>query len=186
MSSHGGDHDPGLIRQASEGSRAAFSALVEPHIGRLLALAARMLGSRQHGEDAVQDGLASVWVSRHRLDPERPVGPYLTTVVFNKCRDRLRTRKAKRFFGLGSVDDAALIADESPDPENRASARQELGLLRAEIERLPIRLREALVLVSIDGRSQAEAASLLGVSEKAIETRVYRARQRLREKFDQF
>jgi RNA polymerase sigma-70 factor (ECF subfamily) len=40
--------------------------------------------------------------------------------------------------------------------------------------------------VSIDGRSQAEAASLLGVSEKAIETRVYRARQRLREKFEKF
>mgnify|MGYP003547813296 FL=1 len=59
-------------------------------------------------------------------------------------------------------------------------------MLRAEIERLPVRLREALVLVSIDGRSQAEAASLLGVSEKAIETRVYRARQRLREKFEKF
>ncbi len=107
-------------------------------------------------------------------------------MVLNKCRDRLRTRKAKRYFGLVSADDAALVADESPDPENRAAARQELSLLRAEIERLPVRLREALVLVSIDGRSQAEAASLLGVSEKAIETRVYRARQRLREKFEKF
>lgn len=186
MSLHRGDHEPGLILKAAEGSREAFSALVEPHIGRLLTLATRMLGSQPQGEDAVQDGLASVWVSRHRLDPERPVAPYLTTVVLNKCRDRLRTRKAKRFLGLGPVDDAVLVADESPDPENRAAARQELNLLRAEIERLPIRLREALVLVSIDGRSQAEAASLLGVSEKAIETRVYRARQRLREKFDQF
>ncbi|ALH81235.1 MAG: RNA polymerase sigma factor [Erythrobacter sp.] len=186
MSSHGSDHEQELVRQSVEGSRAAFTALVEPHIGRLLTLATRMLGSQPQGEDAVQDGLASVWVARHRLDPERPVGPYLTTVVLNKCRDRLRTRKAKRYFGLVSADDAALVADESPDPENRAAARQELSLLRAEIERLPVRLREALVLVSIDGRSQAEAASLLGVSEKAIETRVYRARQRLREKFEKF
>ena len=52
------------------------------------------------------------------------------------------------------------------------------------IERLPVKLREALVLVTIDGRSQREAAELLGVTEKTIETRIYRARQRLREKLD--
>ena len=59
-------------------------------------------------------------------------------------------------------------------------------MLAEEIERLPIRLREALILVSIDGRSQAEAAELLGVSEKAIETRIYRARQKLRDRLENF
>lgn len=185
MSSTEGISPPKLVQQATQGSRAAFNKLVEPHLGRLIALATRMMDSQHSGEDAVQDGLASVWLARHRLDPNRPIGPYLTTAVLNKCRDRLRARKAKRFFGVESSEGAALIGDERPNPEHIAAARQELDLLRAEIERLPIRLREALVLVSIDGRSQAEAASLLGVSEKAIETRVYRARQRLRKKFDQ-
>ncbi|MBB3991921.1 RNA polymerase sigma factor (sigma-70 family) [Croceicoccus naphthovorans] len=64
--------------------------------------------------------------------------------------------------------------------------RQELRMLLEQIERLPIRLREALILVSIDGRSQAEAAELLGVSEKAIETRIYRARQKLRDRLENF
>ena len=59
-------------------------------------------------------------------------------------------------------------------------------MLLEQIERLPIRLREALILVSIDGRSQAEAAELLGVSEKAIETRIYRARQKLRDRLENF
>jgi len=93
-------------------------------------------------------------------------------------------QKAKRFFGIGIGEDTLSIADDKPDPEEVAVKREELRQLQAEIERLPIRLREALVLVTIDGRSQAEAASLLDVSEKAIETRVYRARQRLREKFE--
>jgi len=178
------DSQTTLEQQTALGSRTAFGKLVEPQLGRLIALATRMMGSRHQGEDAVQDGLASVWLARHRLDPDRPIGPYLTTAVLNKCRDRLRMQKAKRFFGIGIGEDTLSIADDKPDPEEVAVKREELRQLQAEIERLPIRLREALVLVTIDGRSQAEAASLLDVSEKAIETRVYRARQRLREKFE--
>jgi len=186
MSSTEGNSSPTLEQQAAQGSRIAFSSLVEPHLGRLMALATRMLGAQHLAEDAVQDGLASVWLARHRLDQQRPIGPYLTTAVLNKCRDRLRKQKAKRLIGLGGSDELMSIADDKPGPEEVAVKREELRQLQDEIERLPIRLREALVLVTIDGRSQAEAASLLGVSEKAIETRVYRARRRLREKFDQF
>jgi len=51
-----------------------------------------------------------------------------------------------------------------------------------EIERLPLRLREALILVAIEGRSQREAGEILGVSEKAVESLVYRARKTLKEK----
>jgi RNA polymerase sigma factor (sigma-70 family) len=149
-------------------------------------LAARMLGSSTQAEDAVQDALASVWIARSRLDPLRPIGPFLTTTVLNKCRDHLRRRKVARFVGLGPSLDELTVADESPGPEALAVSRDTLARLRNEIERLPIRLREALVLVAIDDRSQLEAADLLGVTEKAIETRVYRARKRLREKIDQF
>jgi len=65
-----------------------------------------------------------------------------------------------------------------------AVSREELNLVQAEIARMPVRLREALVLVTIEGRSHAEAADLLGTTEKAIETRVYRARNRLKERFE--
>ena len=84
---------------------------------------------------------------------------------------------------MGS-DELYTIADEHPGPEALAVSREELSLALAEIARMPVRLREALVLVSIEGRSQAEAADLLGTTEKAIETRVYRARNRLKERFE--
>ena len=97
-----------------------------------------------------------------------------------------RKRKTARFFGLGAESETLAIVDDSPDPQEIAMQRQELRMLLEQIERLPIRLREALILVSIDGRSQAEAAELLGVSEKAIETRIYRARQKLRDRLENF
>lgn len=175
-----------LVGKVIAGSRTAFGELVGPHSNRLLTLAARMLGSRSMAEDALQNALASVWLARHRLDAARPIGPYLTTTLLNKCRDLLRRRKAARLFGIQYSGDDMVMIDESPDAETIAVDRQELSLLQSEIERLPIKLREALVLVTIDGRSQSEAAELMGVSEKAIETRIYRARKQLREKIDNF
>lgn len=178
----GEQSEEALIRQTAKGSRTAFGALVQPHLSRLIVLATRMLSSSHQAEDALQDALASVWLARHRLRPDRPIGPFLTTVTLNKCRDRLRKRKAAQFFGLDDGQSTLELPDSSPGPESAAASREELRRLQAEMEKLPIRLREALVLVAIDGRSQAEAASLLGVSEKAIETRVYRARKQLRER----
>lgn len=181
----GAGHNPGeiLVSQVRAGSRRAFAELVERETGRLLALATRMLSSPVEAEDVVQDSLASVWLTRHRLDAAKPINPYLTTIVLNRCRDRLRRRKVASFFGLSGDDERHAIADEVPGPEALAVSREELNLVQAEIARMPVRLREALVLVSIEGRSQAEAADLLGTTEKAIETRVYRARNRLKERF---
>lgn len=60
--------------------------------------------------------------------------------------------------------------------------RQELERVAAAIAALPGNLRETLVLRTIEGLSQAETAETLGVSEKAVETRLYRARQKLAER----
>lgn len=173
-----------LIDKVRAGNRAAFGKLVEPHLPRLLGLARRMLGAGEEAEDAVQNALASTWIARAKLDPEQPVAAYLTTVTLNKCRDRLRRRKVTRFFAGGGIGPDAPVATDHPDAEAELAGKQELEEVWLAMDRLPIRLREALVLVAVEGLSQHEAAELLGVTEKAIETRVYRARKRLREKLD--
>lgn len=180
------ESDASLVEKARRGDRAAFGALIAPQTARMLALATRMLGSSAAAEESVQDAMASVWVARDRLDPARPFAAFLTTAVLNKCRDRLRRRKVKGLFGLAPQLDELSIADDDPDPERRAIDRDELARVRSGIETLPVKLREALVLVGIDGRSQREAAELLAVSEKTIETRIYRARKILREKIARF
>lgn len=179
-----GETSATLLERVRAGNRQAFADLVEPETGRLIALATRLLGSPSQAEDAVQDSLAAVWLTRHRLDPAKSVGPYLTTVVLNRCRDRLRRRKVAGFFGFSGADEVEAVADDAPGPDALAASREQLGLVEAEIRRLPSRLREALVLVSIEGLSQAEAAGLLGTTEKAIETRVYRARCRLKARLE--
>nr|WP_221184935.1 sigma-70 family RNA polymerase sigma factor [Sphingomicrobium lutaoense] len=173
-----------MVRKVAAGEREAFDRLVLPLVPRLLGIARRMLGSTSQAEDAVQNALAAVWRTRQRLEPDRPVLPYLTTVTLNKCRDQLRRRKAARLFGLGQ--DAADERDEAPDPEMRVGDTMALSQVQSEIDRLPTRLKEALVLIAIEGMSHRQAAALTGTTPKTIEMRLYRARKRLRHAIDFF
>ena len=71
------------------------------------------------------------------------------------------------------------VADPAVTAEAQAVDRDTLAHALAGIARLPTTLREPLLLCTVDGLSQAEAAEALGVSVKAIETRVRRARHAL-------
>ena len=78
--------------------------------------------------------------------------------------------------------DAEAVADTQVPVYDAASDRQELGRVRRAIAELPASLKEPLVLHTIEGLSQADTAAVLAISEKAVETRLYRARAKLLEK----
>jgi len=145
-----------------------------------------MLGNDSDAQDAVQNALASAWIALPRFDLDRPFSPWITTILINKSRDALRSRRFSSFFNFGSETEIADLPDAEPDQERQLAANQLLALVQREITRLPARLKEPFVLVTFDGRSQGEAAQILGISEKAVETRIYRARKRLREKSERF
>ena len=173
-----------LVERVIAGDKVAFGRLVEPHLPRLLGLARRMLPFADEAEDALQNALASVWIARAGLDPQQPVAAFLTTVTLNTCRDRLRRLTVARLLRFTALDSHVPVAADQPAPDTEIADRQMLAHVIRTIDRLPLRLREALVLVAIEGRSHREVADLLGLTEKAVETRVYRARQRLRERID--
>jgi RNA polymerase sigma-70 factor (ECF subfamily) len=175
-----------LIVAAQSGDRGAFDRIVARHAPRLIRLAVRMLASDADAEDAVQNAMASAWLALHRFDPDKPVGPWLTTITINKCRDAMRGRALRRIFRFDREDYVEGVPDPEPGQDRQLSDRQMLALVQREIARLPQRLKEPFALVTFDGRSQAEAAAILGITEKAVETRIYRARTRLREKFDNY
>lgn len=71
--------------------------------------------------------------------------------------------------------------DSLPSPDESADLHERADLVNRAITALPEDQREALLLFTVEGMSQAEVAAALGCSPKAVEVRVYRARQLLRE-----
>lgn len=127
--------------------------------------------------DVTQETFVAAFAALKRYDPERPFKLWIARIALNKCRDWARRRAVRAFFTRAlPIEDVYNLAADGASPETEAGDRAELARAGAAIARLPMKLREVLVMRAIEGMSQAEAAEALGVTEKAVETRLYRAR----------
>ena len=179
--------DADLARQAAGGSERAYAVLVGRHKDRLYGLLRRYLGDPEEAREAAHEAFIAAWAALPRFDPARPFGAWLRTIAINKARDRGRRLAFRRMiFGDRGLEDAGV--HEHPDPEPDAEAalldRERLAQLDRGIARLPTALKEALLLTAIEGLSQQEAAEILGVTVKTVETRIYRARKALAQTLD--
>lgn len=92
-----------------------------------------------------------------------------------------RKRAVRQFLSFTTPigREAEAVAEDRGAIEDAVADRQELDRVTRAIAALPRTLKEPLVLRTIEGMTQAETALILEISEKAVETRLYRARQRL-------
>nr|WP_315595036.1 sigma-70 family RNA polymerase sigma factor [uncultured Cupriavidus sp.] len=172
-----------LVSQAAAGNQHAFGQLVERH-GAALAQAARSFGIPETDiDDVVQETFVSAWHGLDDFDRERSFRAWLFSIAMNKMRDLYRFRRVRHFlFGAQDLQDpevADTVPDEDPGPERRVAARRRLASVVAVLTKLDARGREAIVLTSIVGMSSSEAAASLGITVKALEGRVTRARAKL-------
>lgn len=171
-----------LSARAAGGDREAFSALMRQTKTGLFRFVRRYVGEEQEAWDLLQETYAAAWINIRRYDPARPFEAWIRTIALNKCRDWSRRRFVRRLI-RGDVDlfspEAMAVANGEPSADEQIDAGDRLARLNAAISRLPPHLKAPLLLTAIEERSQAEAAGILGVSIKTVETRVARARRKL-------
>ncbi len=144
----------------------------------------RYVGDEDEAHDVLQEAYASAWLAIRRYDPARPFDVWLRSIAVNKCRDWSRRRAVRRvvrgIMGLDSPE-AAAVGQDVPSPEARLDDRRQLSELQRALTDLPASLKGPLLLATLEGRSHAEIAAILGITTKAVETRIARARQKLGE-----
>lgn len=172
--------DAALAARAAGGDERAFTVLVTRHKAGLYRFARRYVGNSEDAYDIVQQSFVAAWRALARYDPRRPFGPWLHVIALNKCRDHERREKVRRVLLISEwVTAADNVADPAAGAEERWIAEAGLSALDRAIAALPRALKEALILTAFEGLSQADAGVRLGISTKAIETRVARARRKL-------
>ena len=133
-------------------------------------------------EDVAQDAFVAAWRALGDYDPARPFRAWLFHIGLNKARDWRRKRRVRSFFfGAAALDEPEALAVETgePDPESAAHDRRRLARVRAAVARLPDETRDVFVLTTAGGLTYAEAGEALGLSVKAVEGRLLRARRQL-------
>jgi len=176
--------DGELATLSIAGRQAAFTEIMHRHRQSVFRLTRACIGDPDEALDLVQETFVAAHQALPRYDGERAMRAWLSAIAINKCRDWARKRAVRRFLSFAvPIDDyAEAVVDGQVAIDDAAADRQELDRVTRAISTLPMNLKEALVLRTIEGLSQAETAAILSISEKAVETRLYRARARLLEK----
>jgi RNA polymerase sigma-70 factor (ECF subfamily) len=153
----------------------ALAALVTEYASTLYRVAFSVLRNPADAEDAVQEAFLRVLRHRQTLAEVRDRRVWLIRIVWNIVLDRKRRAKTRP-----ETDDVAELARVLPSnglsAEQLASAAQHHARVLACVEQLPAKEREVLLLSAFEELSSVEIASVLGITESAVRSRLFRAR----------
>jgi len=161
------------------GDQAAFSVLVDRHIGKLSALAAQMLGDVHLAEDIVQSVFLKTW----NMLPNWQAGnakliTWMRRVTTNACLDHLRKRRP---IYTDKVPDTP---SQETDPEERLGLVQRNAWLHGQIDEMPERQKAALTLFYYQELSLKESAEIMDIAPGAFESLLRRARKTLKSQLE--
>jgi RNA polymerase sigma factor (sigma-70 family) len=169
--------DAELVRLFAESrDQDAFAALVDRHGPMVLGVARRVTGDHHAAEDVLQAAFLSLARCAKGLRRPAAVAAWLHRTAHHLSLTAVRARERR-----GRVERTA-TPPPGPDPLADLSARELVAILDEELQRLPDTLRQVLVLCCLEGRSQEEAAVLLGWSPGSVRGRLERGRRRLRDR----
>lgn len=175
------DGDHALATRAAGGDRAAFGRLMRRWQQCVYRIARRWTGDAAEAEDITQTVFAALWTALQAGRIPQNVGAFLRRSALNACRDWARRRSVRAFFfraePIEGREDKLAASNAGSD---NAPQDGRLDELDRAIAALPEGLKGPLILCCLDGLSQREAGALLGLSARAVENRVARARQHLK------
>ena len=174
------DPDLPLVRALQAGDESALNELIRKYQEPLFRFICRYTGDEETARDILQETFVHLYFGMGRFKPRAKFVTWLYSIAMNLCRDYARSKQKRQAHLTQSLDSGELhrklpAADRGPVAD--VESHERLAILQKAIEELPHDLRTALLLFAVDGRSQQECADLLGISAKAVETRVYRARK---------
>lgn len=183
-SSGSGDIDFNAMARMAQGDDLALNEIMDRWTPRLGAFLTRYLGSEGDAVDLVQETFLAVYRAKGAYQPRAKFSTWIFGIASNLARQRLRWRRRHPEVALDLEleaeikSDTRFVSEETPATQMQVS--EMAASVRSAVMALPTDLREALILCEYEELTHAEIAKVLRCSTKAVETRIYRAKQFLR------
>lgn len=170
--------DAALLVAFANGDGAAGRLLLDRLAPRLFGYATRVLGDRAEAEDVVQETMLRLWkIAPEWRQGEAQVSTWAYRVAVNLCTDRLRKRTTR---GQVALDAVAEPEADQPSVVEQMTDTDRATALQNALASLPDRQRQAVVLRHLEGHSNPEIATILGLSVEAVESLTARGKRALK------
>jgi len=169
-----------------DGHASALDDLIQRHGDKLFRYLIRLLQNKTDASDVVQEAFVKVYQNRERFDPAHRFSTWMYAIATNLAKDRFRWKSRHPEISIEATQAESsgtrgVFQSQQANPSEAAIAKEEGDAVRQAIAELPDELRAPLILAEYEGLSQIEIGRVLNCSPKAVETRIYRARQKVRE-----
>jgi RNA polymerase sigma-70 factor (ECF subfamily) len=178
--------DATRLQALREGDAAVFDELVAHWQRPLFAFAWRYVHHHADAEDLVIEAFVRLHEQRRRLRPDTNLSAWLFTTLANLCHNHHRWRRRHPEHSFEAAEDAPAapglaLASPAPLPSAALEGDETDRAVRAAINHLPHDQKTVVLLHHFEHLGYREIAAIVGCSERGVETRLYRARQRLRD-----
>jgi RNA polymerase sigma-70 factor, ECF subfamily len=174
-----------MVRLAA-GNDSVLDDLMERYGEKLFRYLVRSLQNEEDAADLAQETFVKVYQNRGRYDPKQKFSTWIYAIASNLVRDRYRWRARHPQVSLEAENEASngsfrdRLTEHRLSPNDSLQAEERAEAVRRAVADLPDELRMPLILSEYEERSHLEIGEILGCSTKAVEMRIYRARQKLR------
>jgi len=184
------DEDAEIVSFCKKGNVDAFEELVRKHQKKMLNIAFRMIGNYEDACEIVQDAFVSTYKAIRHFEEKARFSTWLYTIVVNLSRNRLNQLKIKNSREAFSMDDPILtdsgelaveLASSEPSVLERLEKRNVQQKVQECINALDNEFKEVIILRDMQGFSYDEISDMLKMPGGTVKSRLFRAREMLRD-----
>lgn len=180
------------MESLAAGNEEALNRLMGRHGKPIFHYLIRLFQNTADAEETAQETFVRVYQNRTKFNSTKKFIPWLYAIATNLARDRMRWQKRHPEVSLETPINSAgqtlsqTLIEERIVPGQALLAEEEAQAVRNAVGKLPEELRVPLILSEYEDLPYAEIAETLGCSAKAVETRIYRARNQLRKTLEKW
>jgi len=179
--------DEELIERFQNGDLYAFDLIVHRYKEPLTNFIYYYLGNRLDAEDVVQETFIRVYKKKNLYRNIAKFSTWIYTIASNLAKTELRRRKRQRILSISNIgyeDKDYEIPDHLSKPDDIVDNNMKLSFIKKEIDKLPARFKEVVILRDIEQMSYEEISEILKIPIGTVKSRVNRGRSRLQKKLD--
>lgn len=183
--------DQDLFIALSRGDDTALNLLIARWEKPLFAFAWRYMHNAADARDLVAETFVRLYQQRERLRADTKLSAWLFTALTNLCHNQHRWRKRHPTVSFQAATEEGthfdeVIASDAPRPGMNLEREEALKQLLRAIDELPHDLKTTVLLHHYEGLSYRQIGDITGCSDRGVETRLYRAKHRLRERLGDY